>query len=516
MAKTIGARDRSKGRTRDETEDQISKRVAKTAETKKANKRKKHDDERAATAHRKSGFFEKRVRKSADQPIDGDDANDIGAGDDSNDDDLPMPDQEANHADDEGSDAGEDGELTAEEMLATFTATGDGVDAHVPPDVAANYDVADEGSGDIDEEGGGGGGDRGPDTAAPAGLMGAYIYHIHERLKYELGNKIKAFEEKWLLNLLRKKENRWWIRNGHAEFICSKIPDLEYGEQSYYRDIRVWLPDQEYGAHCMPFCGTCKSNENVGPHCFRDNHFSRTVIGLKQNYYLISRRYICHQCTRDADALKKRLEEEAAKGQLQVLVEKPPAKTFMGWNAASNNLLPYGKGDEFPAFLTWRAAVDKGLIDLMRPLFDFGVRPEQFSNLVLEQHAKEYSRQYLKYERKLEEGSFQGKKPQMYSDFADKEKYAGIVPTGNYFALVYKRYHKTIRTFLSKEVKKRDSRQLSWDVSYKVNKKMCQYHGQAVSCMVVTHSFSYMYLRCCQHAVSLHAAHAKYRYLRAS
>ena len=160
----------------------------------------------------------------------------------------------------------------------------------------------------------------------------------------------------------------------------------------------------------------------------------------------------------------------------------------MGWNAASNNLLPYSKGDEFPAFLTWRAAVDKGLIDLMRPLFDFGVRPEQFSNLILEQHAKEHSRQYLKYERKLEEVNFQGKKPQMYSDFADKEKYAGVVPTGNYFALVYKRYHKTIRTFLSKEVKKRDSRQLSWDVSYKVNKKMCQYHGQAVS--FYTHAFA--------------------------
>ena len=85
MARTIGAKDRSRGRVRDETEDQRSARVAKTAETRKANKRKKDDAERAATAHRKSGFFEKRVRKSADHRTDGHDTNDGGAGDDSDD-----------------------------------------------------------------------------------------------------------------------------------------------------------------------------------------------------------------------------------------------------------------------------------------------------------------------------------------------------------------------------------------------------------------------------------------------
>ena len=255
MAKTIGAKDRSTGRVRSETEGEISARVAKTAKTRKANKR-KDEAERAATSHRKQGFFDKRVRRSADEPANASDD----AGDDSKDasGDHPMPDQEANPADDEVSEAGEDGELTAEDLLATFTATGDEVETHVPPDVAANYDVADEGSGDIDDEDGGGGG-GGPDAAAPAGLMGAYIYHIHKRLKYELGNKITALEEKWLLNFLKKKENGWWIRSGCAAFICSKMPELEHGEQSYYRDVRVWLPDRQYGTHCMPFAAPVKA-----------------------------------------------------------------------------------------------------------------------------------------------------------------------------------------------------------------------------------------------------------------
>ena len=469
MPRTIGAKDRAAGgRVRNETDEAKAEREKKRADTRAAKQKRKINDERAATSGRRATFFHKRKKTTAEPASD---SNDEGSVDG----------DRAADEDDDGAHASADGEnVTADaELLANIIGNGEEVDVVVPPGITANYDVADEGPCDIDDEDGGGGGNNGPDSAAPLGLMKEYTYQVHERLKYELGNKITALEEKWLLIFLKKKENLWWIRKESAEHVCKMIPELKYGEQSYYRDIRVWLPDQQYG--CMPFCGACKANDNVGAHGFRDNHFSRTVIGLKENYFLMSRRYICHQCKRDGDALKKQIEKDAADGQLEVIVETPKTKTFMGWNAASNSLLPHGKGDEFPAFLTWRAAVDKGLIDLMRPLFDVGVRPVQFSNIVLEMHAKEHARQHIKYERKIEESNFLGAKHEMYSDFADKEKYADVVPTGNYFALVYKRYHKSIRQFLSKEMKKRDSRQLSWDVSYKVNKKMCQYHGQAVS-----------------------------------
>ena len=491
MPRTIGAKDRAAGaRVRNETDEAKAQRAKKSADTRAANQKRKIDEERAATADRVATFFHKRTKKAAEPASD---SNNEGSADDER---TADEDGNGEQVNDDGSD-GSDGS-DAEELLADIIGTGEEVDVVVPPGITANYDVADEGPCDIDDEdGGGGGGNNGPDSAAPLGLMKKYIYQVHERLKYELGNKITALEEKWLLIFLKKKENGWWIRKENAEYICKKIPELKYGEQSYYRDIRVWLPDQQYGILCMPFCGACRTNENVGAHGFRDNHYSRTVIGLKENYYLISRRYICHQCKRDADALKKRIEEDAADGDLEVIIDTPKTKTFMGWNATSNSLLPYGKGDEFPAFLTWRAAVDKGLIDLMRPLFDFGVRPEQFSKIILEMHAKQYARQYIKYERKIEENNLLGAKPEMYSDFADKEKYADVVPTGNYFSLVYKRYHKSIRQFLSKEMKKRDSRQLSWDVSYKVNKKMCQYHGQAVS---------YRSTRTCMRKIN-HASH---------
>ena len=56
----------------------------------------------------------------------------------------------------------------------------------------------------------------------------------------------------------------------------------------------------------------------------------------------------------------------------------------MAWHAVSLQLLPRDYGMEFPAFLTYRGGVDKKLPDLMRPLFDKGVRPEALSNTLLE------------------------------------------------------------------------------------------------------------------------------------
>jgi len=48
----------------------------------------------------------------------------------------------------------------------------------------------------------------------------------------------------------------------------------------------------------------------------------------------------------------------------------------MGYDARSLQRLPQGKGADFPAFLTHKGAVDMLLVDLMRPFYDKGVRPE--------------------------------------------------------------------------------------------------------------------------------------------
>ena len=61
-------------------------------------------------------------------------------------------------------------------------------------------------------------------------------------------------------------------------------------------------------------------------------------------------------------------------------------------------LFEHGRGALFPAFLTWRAGVDKFLIDPMCPLFDGSFRPERFSDMLLELHSRMFTERCIKHE----------------------------------------------------------------------------------------------------------------------
>ena len=77
--------------------------------------------------------------------------------------------------------------------------------------------------------------------------------------------------------------------------------------------------------------------------------------------------------------------------------------TFMAWDRRVLPLYPDGRGEEFPAFFTKRAGVDKSLIDWMVPLFDRGVKGNALADILLQFHSKEYFKRYIRYER--DEGS---------------------------------------------------------------------------------------------------------------
>jgi hypothetical protein len=243
----------------------------------------------------------------------------------------------------------------------------------------------------------------------------------------------------------------------------------------------------------MPCCINCKQNNNVGVHGY-PSHPGRVIVDMTENYHIMSCRYKCNHCKKEKERLKQ-VAKDAAAAAADVEVEVEVTKvnlqtTFIGWDRRVLPLFPDGIGKEFPAFLTKRAGVDNKLIDAMRPLFNKSIRPEGFSEFLLEMHTKEWTRRYIRYERDVHRMNklFPGyaKTAPLFSDFGDKEFYDGKSPTGKYIKHVYNLYHDTISEHLAKEVKKRPSKMLYWDISYKIDKRMNLYKGERIFKGLVT------------------------------
>jgi hypothetical protein len=249
----------------------------------------------------------------------------------------------------------------------------------------------------------------------------------------------------------------WWICAGQARLVCTKL-GLFYGKPSYYRDIHVWLSDVHWGSEAMLPCVVCKLAEDVSPHDFLTNHFGHRVCALTTNYFIVTQRYTCSCCAHRASNTKltiKAVAEATGLGVEDAIIK--PQYMFMGYDPCSRVHLPHGYGDEYPAFHTYKGALDLLIIDLMRPLFNKGVCPVALSDILLELHAKKYTRDYLKREQNLARDSRLGiiapKVKTMFSLFGNKEGYAGLVLTGNYLSHVYKLFAALIGDHLAKEVK---------------------------------------------------------------
>ena len=211
-------------------------------------------------------------------------------------------------------------------------------------------------------------------------------------LKYELSLKFPALEKKWLPESLSL--NAYWLRRSQGLRILKKLGvEIEGLNLAYVRDIKVWLPDREFGV--MPACPVCLSDEHVFGHGWRDtqDHVARRVTHIPIDYDVMSRRYRCTSCKAarkklhaeliyvaaaaglrcepadaDADASANadadadsdpdgdgEAQETLDEGDKSVL----PSYTFMGYHSVSLTNMKFGNGAKFPAFLTRQRAVSK-------------------------------------------------------------------------------------------------------------------------------------------------------------
>ena len=352
-----------------------------------------------------------------------------------------------------------------------------------PYDIIANLDY--------DEEEERGKNDSDDPPVEGNSVMQEYLKAVKERLQIELsGEELDT----WLLDILKK--NDWWIRTSYVSKIRKKLC-LPNHYDAYYRDIFVWLPDIRWNDPAktfMPPCPHCKCNTRVGAHGFRDNHHGRLVVNLNTTYYIMSRRYICHECKQVNKQAKAILKASAEQQGINMTIpeedQNERAYTFMGYDKRVLPLFKYNRGEtEFPAYFTWRAGLDKMIVNMMRPLFDGGFRPERLSDMLLELHSKEYTMQCIKHENMIlqnRESIEQNKNYTPLTSFGDKNHYHGVVPSGEYLAAVLKLYHESLRDYMDMEVKKRGAETLHWDVSYKEAKHLCRYHGRPIFKGLVT------------------------------
>jgi hypothetical protein len=119
------------------------------------------------------------------------------------------------------------------------------------------------------------------------------------------------------------------------------------------------------------------------------------------------------------------------------------SQTFMGWDSESLPHMAYGRGERFPAILSHRSGVDKGLLNLLRAVINRGVRPETFSDIITELHSLDYFGQMIDREYRSASGEAKEQeessvtKGSLFSNSSDRQKYNGAIPTGRYFQRMF-------------------------------------------------------------------------------
>lgn len=157
-------------------------------------------------------------------------------------------------------------------------------------------------------------------------------------------------------------------------------------------------------------------------------------------------------------------------------------KTFSGYDQGLIKQLNVGHQRAFPAILTHKSGISKELSNTMRPLFQHGIGPHRLSKIIRIMHTQRFDElQFVYYngisnfKPNVASQLSNGNGPQQFeqfSDFFDKMKYNGYIPSSNYLSYVYSSLVAEYRLFTDQHTAQLGGIILKLDHSFKIIKHM--------------------------------------------
>jgi hypothetical protein len=245
----------------------------------------------------------------------------------------------------------------------------------------------------------------------------------------------------------------------------------------YYPRIFVWLPDflDNSPIACQnPECQYYKDlSHAMTVKGWNDNPIARRVVGLDQNYFIITKIIHCRKIPNsDSSGCGKSLNyyDPGVLSQLDpVLVA------------------------EFPACLTHRSGIDKTLMALIRAGLAHRLSSSAWSKVLREIHVREHDLREIKYLQAIQRDikfkrnhGYRVPSYQPFSTFNNKSEYAGFYPSRWFINRVYMDFMEEIRPALNQCLSALTGYIIKWDHSFKLVKYMTKLNGIATFAALFT------------------------------
>jgi hypothetical protein len=274
----------------------------------------------------------------------------------------------------------------------------------------------------------------------------AFIISLVEVIKRNFESKTGFYNE--------VKKGNFFIKSSNP-LVKLKISNNSMFPDSFFaKDLFIWCPMtafSEFSFYCIkPSCpGTLKFDGWPTDPC------ARRVYALGKSYFIVAHQYSCREC----------------------------GKKFLSTNSEFLKSLPQYIQDNFPAWLTHRAGIDKDFLNYIYGQAGEGTSITVIRNALKEQLYLNYDRsryQYYTYcrdfilgcKQKSSGSLFLNLKETIYvhkfGSFSSKSGYNEIVPSTKYLISLIKKKHDTLRPWYDNRVSLLSSSHLKIDHSHKV------------------------------------------------